>query len=380
MSTEKFRDGDIVRCVRPGPNLDLEGVVVDGTSLGGGFYLRGAAESWNPECFVLLRRPIRVGDVLRIPKGWGDVSLGPTRTISRIENGSIHSREGGAFSSLEYLSKLDQRITHADGTPIDRTEPSVEITKLDGATGSIPKPTCGATLGGWVCNGHPGHTHHHREVANCAIKAQWVEGFQAPPHARFILGNGNMVTGYTAPMDRDFIINGVCCEDCARPLPDGASRGMMKCSGCAAASDAELRKRAVATLDRLRPNRGTLADLREVIEQSIPMTITVEDVCRAVLGDRRSPEVQLDDAARAFFDTDPVVLAFVAANCDAEVRVVGPATLHREGRPTRDTTFTTDGARLERGLGVCWLKDLGGHKTRWVEHAKAAVAREKAQR
>ena len=119
MTTTMFRVDDVVCRRTGGPERIVVGVELRKSREQGTEHVVqvavGMTAIWTPsEGLMLLRRPVRVGDVLRW-KGENAVTYGD-RTVSAVTPAMVSSVEGGALCEREQLARL---FEHDDGTAIE---------------------------------------------------------------------------------------------------------------------------------------------------------------------------------------------------------------------------------------------------------------------
>lgn len=303
----------------------LPGVAVD--------WINSHASEW-----VLCSRPVHVGDRL--------VKAGGTLDVTEIEftEGRMFVRGRSTWGWRDRLEICPGSAgpeglwCHQDGTRIDvPVVPSVEITKLDGGLGIGPKPTKIA---------YP-------------------------------------------------VINGVRCANCPETIQDSAPSGSVVCPACAekAAQPSGAATRAVMDIatkeadaalrrivDRWMPVPGPRAHLREVIEQNIPPSTTVEDACRALLNESIDGAVAANTEARAFanFCIDPAIVAFVERVGDFRLTtsLTRETVLRYEGRAIQVETRVVkdDEARRKAALRKAWERNEFRRRDYWMAWAIGDMA------
>lgn len=122
-----LRVGDVVHVTAPRFQMDEQGVVTD-TGIDGEFIRvkspsRPSGADWYRGTLTLLRRPVFVGDALRIR------GREPRRTVDSIQGAWIYFDDGGKVQTPSCLDE-DNIVytTHYDGTPI---EPPVAASEED---------------------------------------------------------------------------------------------------------------------------------------------------------------------------------------------------------------------------------------------------------
>jgi hypothetical protein len=303
----KFREGDVVRCeVTCGPHVGLEGVVRRGTGGGGGFFLEGWPDQhWSEACFALLRRPVKVGDMLAYG---GDRFAVHRISVTEGRTFAHGASTWGADDSLELSAQSKTGAwTHLSGHPID-------VPAIKAPCGADKCERCDA--GASVVRDHTG-----------------VIGHTVPREGNVSFSGGLIVIG-TRPE-----VPAVGWKDVPAVM-----------AGAMSVADAALRKVIDDEFDR-----------QTAAKVNYPRIETVA--------------VREDRLARALFESDPEVRAYVRTRCDDSVDSSAPTRLRYEGRPTSPrVSITVSLDRMAKAIDACWRVNDRGHRARCEARAAEVLA------
>ncbi len=297
----------------------------------------------------------RVGDVI-------DAGAGIDRVVESIREGGMLFYVGGA-GSPHYVSSKQAKLLR---------RPVLVGDHLCGPDGRVWEAT------GTACNDFIGV----RDVNTGIDTSFWIRALKhadgaaiepiVQPRADFD-GSSDVLPSIAYPK-----INGVRCVMCPAYLADNTPREQLICADCVAKVERDVEAKLAVRSQGIRPpwlapSRGSKQRLREIIEANIPMAITVEDACRALLGEPPSWTLA-DRIADALFELNPRVLETVERRSEFRrvTETSRTTSMPYEGRPstTVQQSVEEDRERFKRGV-ACAKKDPK-HAGDWAEAVEMA--------
>lgn len=341
MSAPRFRVGDVVRTAD-----GLEGTLRRCDAIGDWL-----VEDWGWRAsadLTLLRRPVQVGDVLRDANG-----VEPDFHVVRVDRDLALDADCSALS-LHMRSYLD-RWTHEDGTPLEPPRPVAEVPSGKDC------PECGGGLNQFdhvcVCSLAPWSRREPvaedpsiaRKARESAVHAlSLTKGWE---ETAFFVGHG-IIWGEEALTVRDMPVTH------AQPAPT-------------------LTPATYASVDSIAKSVRELQGIPLRADPWMPRdTFAIVSPHSVVTGKLPTRLPDVDTLARALFDTDPEVIAFVEQVADAHVRkhVTRWNAVTMRADTVQDLRDDAP-ERYDAALQRAWDRDEHGWATRATARAEAVLAK-----